>query len=150
MSLSPAASLAQRLADAAFDDVCQNLSLQPHADGYCFADINDGSDRIQWVCLPVGEIYPWQKRNQQVVWHWLAGAPLAVTTSPDGHDAAATHLGDATRPHIHPDLTIAADHWHTSETLGQWSLVQISSHAQQLTLSIEKAAADWFPRPRPH
>ncbi len=155
MLSSSAASLAQRLAGAAFDEVCQNLSLQPHDDGYFFADMSDGTEAddtqiVQWLCLPVGEIYPWQRRNQQVIWQWMAGAPLALTTSPDGHDAAASHLADATRPNSQPNLTIAADHWHTCETLGQWSLVQLSSDKQQAMLNIEKAAADWFPRPRPH
>ena len=43
--------------------------------------------------LDVGEVSEWHRVDAVEVWHWHAGAPLVITTSPNGHDATAVHLG---------------------------------------------------------
>jgi hypothetical protein len=142
------ASLAERFADARLQDVCSRLSLSLHDDGYFSLDLPDATPPSALLCLPVGEIFPWQRCAQNVEWSWLAGAPLAVTTSPDGHDAAASHLGPTAQNNMTSQLRVLADHWHTGESLGQWSLVQVSGPRARHDMGTEKAAADWFPRPR--
>ncbi|MDA9230930.1 cupin domain-containing protein [Alphaproteobacteria bacterium] len=142
------ATLAQRFASASFQEVCASLSLSLHEDGYFSVDLPDASPPSALFCLPVGEIFPWQRIEQDVEWSWLAGAPLALTTSPDGHDAAASHLGPAQQHNMASQLTVLSDHWHTSESLGQWSLVQVSGPRARQDVCSTKAAPDWFPRPR--
>jgi len=81
-------------------------------------------------------------------WYWHAGAPLALTTSPDGHDAAAYHLG----PHLaggqQPHICIAPNVWKTAETLGEWTLLSCQSAPAPKADGLEIAPADWFPKPR--
>ena len=129
--------------DKAMTDVANALNLTKHADGY-FENIDDPPQRL--VLLGAGGLLAWQRNTARQVWLWLAGAPLALTVSPDGHDAQAFHL-DASRT----DAVIAEQVWHTGETLGRWSLMRIEyAPAPDLRhpATPEYAALDWYPTPR--
>ncbi len=118
-------------------DICAELQLQENQDGLWV-------NKAQTLLLfPVGGFLPWQKADADVTFFWRGGAPLAFSFSPDGHDAAAVHLGPKPELHQQPDHALAANVWHTGESLGNWTLLE-----RQGTGQIEKAAADWFPTPR--
>jgi len=100
------------------------------------------------LLLPVGEIIAWQNYSGPLRFTFLAGAPAALSWSPDGHDAQAAQLGAAAHLHQKPEFALASETWFTSETLGTWSLLQVASPTPLAGLPCEKAADDWFPKPR--
>jgi hypothetical protein len=129
MSADDAALLNALSADA----VCERLHLTAFGDG---SFRHHGTPEI--ILLPVGEILPWQKRTAPITIRHIAGAPIALTLSPNGYDAEAHYLKDG---HA---VEIAMACWHTGETLGHWSLIGLDNEAGT---QAELAASDWFPTP---
>lgn len=115
------------------DTLCARLHLAAQADG---SFRHAGPPLL--VLLPAAVFLPWQRSSHASRLHHVAGAPLALSLSPDGHHAEARHM--------QKDRTddIAAACWHTAETLGHWSLIALE-RADGATL--ELAAPDWFPTP---
>ena len=116
------------------------LGLAPRADG-TFAQ--QAETRLV-LLLPLGEILPWQKADSALTFQFIAGAALALSWSPDGHDAQAAHLGE-TLPHHRAIQEIDADIWLTAESLGAWSLLALDGATS--TTRFTQAAADWYPTP---
>lgn len=129
MSAEDAAVLNKLSADA----ICARLHLSAYGDG---SFRHQGSPEL--ILLPVGEILPWQYRAAPISLHHIAGAPVALTLSPNGRDAQARHLQDG------QTAEIAAACWHTGETLGHWSLIGLDN---ETGAPAELAAPDWFPTP---
>lgn len=129
-----------QLATLTATGVCEALQLAPQTDG-TYARQN-GTKRL--LLLPVGDILPWQKADQRLEIQYLAGAPLAVSWSADGQNAAAAHLG-ANLPHHKAQETLPADIWLTAESLGLWSLIVM--HGETPTPQFTLAPPDWFPTP---
>jgi predicted cupin superfamily sugar epimerase len=130
-------------------DVIRNLDLVPHpVGGHYRESYRDGACTVGYLLLGLGEIAAWHRMDSSESWYWHAGAPLALTTSPDGHDAAAYHLG----PHLaggqQPHICIAPHVWKTAETLGAWTLLSCQAAPALQADGLEIAAADWFPKPR--
>lgn len=122
------------------NEVCDRLGLQPQADG-TFAR-QEEAHRL--LLLPLGEILPWQKADDALDFHFIAGAAAALSWSPDGHDAEAAHLGE-TLPHHRAAQAIAANIWLTAESLGAWSLVALNGATRETQFT--EAAPNWYPTP---
>ena len=129
MSAEDAAALNGLSADA----VCHRLHLTAYGDG---SFRHQGTPEL--ILLPVGEILPWQRRTAPITIYHIAGAPVALTLSPNGYDAEAHHLQDGQAAGIGPAC------WHTGETLGHWSLIRVDNETDA---QAELAAPDWFPTP---
>ena len=129
------------LAQGSMADICRELNLSENADGLM---INQSGEL---VLFPVGAFLPWQRNGAAIDYIWLGGGPLTLSYSPDGHDAGAVHLGPDKMQHHQPSYQLAADIWHTAESLGAWSLLKGAFAAGQYR--VERAAEDWFPTPRP-
>lgn len=125
-----------------FADLCARLQLSAAEDGtwrHALADENDTSGTGgMLIALPVGEIVPWQRCPTARGLLHIAGAPMALSLSPDGHSAEAHHLT------ANAEFTIAAHCWHTIESFGNWSLFEVTGGDSEL------APADWFPTPMGH
>ena len=134
MSENPAPESLENLDRLSFEALCARFHLHPHEDGSWQHAASDTHGRL--IALPVGEILPWQKCAAPLMIRHIAGAPLALSRSPDGHSADAVHLQNGTSGDI------AADCWHTAESLGHWSLFDITGEGDY-----ERAADDWFPTP---
>lgn len=82
-------------------EVIATLGLKPHPEGghyrETFRDPRTVDDRSVgtaiYFLLDIGEASAWHRVDATEIWHWHAGAPLVITTSPNGHDATAQHLG---------------------------------------------------------
>ena len=98
--------------------------------------------------LDVGEVSDWHRVDAVEVWHWHAGAPLVLTISPDGHDAAAHHLGPELAAGQRPQLVVPAGHWQTATSLGAWTLVGCTVAPGFLFGGFELAPPGWRPTPR--
>jgi len=132
------------------------LNLKPHPEGGHYAETfrDDGegtrahSTAIYYL-LEAGDISHWHRVTDAVeVWHWYAGGPLALTISPDGHDAEAFRLGPELTAGQRPQLIVPANHWQTAESLGQWTLCGCTVAPGFEFSSFEMAPPDWRPVPR--
>ena len=133
------------------------LGLEPHPEGghyrQTFRDMEGGerghSTAIYYL-LGVDEVSAWHRvRDAAEVWHFYAGAPLALTLSANGHDAEAHRLGPNLALGERPQVVVPANWWQTAESLGTWSLVGCTVAPGFTFESFEMAPPDWRPTPRP-
>ena len=82
------------------------------------------------------------------IWHFYAGAPLVITISPDGHDAAAHRLGPDLARGERPQVAVPADAWQTAASLGAWSLVGCTVAPGFAFAGFEMAPPGWQPTAR--
>jgi uncharacterized protein len=99
--------------------------------------------------LQAGEVSHWHRVTDAVeIWHWHAGAPLMLTQSANGVDAAAARLGPDVFSGESPQIVVPANHWQTAVSLGAWTLVGCTVAPGFVFSSFELAPPDW--RPGPH
>jgi uncharacterized protein len=138
------------------DRVVEALGLLPHPEGGHYretwrdvrADGRRGAGTAILFLLALDKFSHWHRVDAAELWIWQAGAPLALSVSPDGHDAAAHWLG--------PDLSakqslqhlVPAGHWQAATSLGAWSLVTCAVAPAFSFEGFEMAPPDWRPAPR--
>ncbi|WP_409567918.1 cupin domain-containing protein [Methylobacterium sp. E-025] len=132
------------------------LGLRPHPEGghyrETFRDPRLVGGRSVgsaiYYLLDVGEVSAWHRVDAAEIWHWHAGAPLVLTVSPNGHDAAAHHLGPDLARGQRPQLVVPEGHWQTATSLGAWTLVGCTVSPAFDFAGFEMAPPDWRPTPR--
>lgn len=143
--------------DLGVEEIVRILRMAPHPEGgfyvETFRDAPDGgrghSTAIYYL-LGAGDCSAWHRVTDAAeVWHHYAGAPLALTVSPDGHDATAYRLGTNLAAGERPQVVVPAGHWQTAESLGAWTLVGCTVAPGFAFASFEMAPPDWRPVPRP-
>lgn len=136
--------------------VIRGLALQPHPEGGHYretwrdlpADGGRGAGTAILFLLADAEFSEWHRIDAEELWIWQAGAPLVLTLSPDGHDAAAQRLG--------PDLglgqalqqRVPRGHWQTAVSMGRWSLMSCVVTPAFRFEGFELAPPGWRPTPR--
>ena len=136
--------------------IIELLGLKPHPEGghyaETFRDAPDGgrghSSAIYYL-LEVGDCSAWHRVDAAEVWHHYAGAPLALTISPNGHDASSMRLGPNLAAGERPQLVVPAGFWQTAESLGAYTLVGCTVAPGFEFEGFELAPPDWRPTPRP-
>jgi len=128
------------------------LDLKPHPEGGYFAetfrDESDASTAIYYL-LEAGDCSKWHRvHGSAEVWHHYAGGPLALTLSPNGHDAEAHRLGKALLAGEKPQVVVPSGWWQTAESLGHWTLVGCTVAPGFSFENFEMADDDWRPTPR--
>lgn len=137
-------------------EVIAALHLEPHPEGghyrETFRDPSAVAGRSVgtaiYYLLGLGEVSAWHRVDAAEIWHWYAGAPLVLTLSPNGHDAAAHRLGPDLRRGQRPQLAVPAGHWQTATSLGAWTLVGCTVAPGFRFEGFEMAPPDWRPVPR--
>lgn len=143
--------------DMSEQQVVRQLGLQPHPEGgyYCetFRDPETQDGRAHstaiYYLLGAGDCSAWHRVDAAEVWHYYAGAPLALTISPNGHDAQAFRLGPHLMTGERPQVVVPKGAWQTAESLGKWTLVGCTVAPGFEFAGFEMAPADWRPTPRP-
>jgi predicted cupin superfamily sugar epimerase len=139
-------------------EVVNLLALQPHPEGGWYRETfrdaavdADGRGRSTaiYYLLAAGDVSEWHRVDAAEVWHWYAGAPLVLTLSPNGHDAAATILGPQLQTGQRPQVVVPAGHWQTATSLGTWTLVGCTVAPAFAFAGFELAPPGWRPIPRP-
>lgn len=139
-------------------EIIKLLGMEPHPEGGWYvrtlcdnaADPGGrGHSTAIYYLLDVGEVSAWHRLDATEVWHWYAGAPLVLTTSPNGHDASAVRLGPDLLSGERPQVIVPAGHWQTATSLGAWSLVGCTVAPGFTFDCYEMAPPDWRPTPRP-
>ena len=138
-------------------EVVRLLDLKPHPEGGHYretfrdervdADGRAASTAILFL-LAGDEVSEWHRVDAVEIWHWHAGAPLVLTTSPNGHDAAARHLGPDIAAGQMPQLVVPAHQWQTAASLGAWTLVGCTVAPGFRFEGFELAPPGWRPVPR--
>ncbi len=136
--------------------IIRALDLLPHPEGghyretfrHAPADGGRGASTAILFLLGVGEVSHWHRVDADEIWLWQAGAPLVLSVSPDGHDAAAHWLGPDPGARQWPQHVVPRGQWQSATSLGAWTLVScVVAPAFQFE-GFELAPPDWRPTPR--
>lgn len=137
--------------------IIETLGLVPHPEGGWYAETwraeaaagaRPAGTAIYYL-LQAGEFSHWHRVDAAEVWHFYAGAPLALTVSPNGHDAEAWRLGPEVLAGQRPQLIVPAGWWQCATSLGAYTLVGCTVAPGFTFEGFEMAPPDWRPTPRP-
>lgn len=113
-------------------DVIAVLGLAPHPEGgfyretfrdhLCDADGRAASTAIYFL-LPAGAVSRWHRVDAAEVWHWHAGAALALSIADAAGSRTLVTLGTDFANGQQPQGVVPAHHWQQAESLGAWTLV---------------------------
>lgn len=138
-------------------EIIDALGLQPHPEGGWYAETwraeaPDGqrpTGTAIYYLLEGDQFSHWHRVDAVEIWHWHAGAPMALTLSPDGHDAEARILGPALAQGQRPQVIVPENWWQTAASLGRFTLVSCTVSPGFTFDGFEMAPPDWHPTPRP-
>ncbi len=137
-------------------DVVRILDLKPHPEGGFYretwrSDVALANGRAAgtaiYYLLDVDSYSHWHRVDADEIWHFYAGAPLALSVSADGRDAEARHLGPSLGAGQHPQLRVPAGWWQSAVSLGAWTLVGCTVSPGFDFSGFELAPKDWRPSP---
>ena len=134
-------------------EIIAKLKLKPHPEGGHYREtfrdsrLVDGraaSTAILFL-LARGERSHWHRVDAVEIWHYHAGAPLALSVV-DGAAEAVFRLGADISADEIPQVTVPARAWQAAESLGDWSLVGCTVAPGFMFEGFELAPAGWSPR----
>ena len=142
--------------DLSAAQVVRRLDLEPHPEGGHYRETFRDPIEIDgravstaiYYLLAQDEFSAWHRIDAAETWHHYAGAPLVLTVSPNGHDAAAHRLGPDLARGERPQLVVPAGQWQTATSLGAWSLMGCTVAPGFTFAGFELAPPDWRPTPR--
>lgn len=114
------------------EDVIRRLGLERHPEGGHYrqtwrdepASGGRGAGTAIYYLLAAGERSHWHRVDADEIWHFHAGAPLVLRTSPNDETPPATHdLGADLAAGQEPQARVPAGWWQAAESMGDWSLV---------------------------
>jgi predicted cupin superfamily sugar epimerase len=131
------------------------LGLRPHPEGGHYreiwrdtpADGGRGAATSILFLLDVGDVSHWHRVDADEIWLWQAGAPLVLSVSPDGRDAASVWLGPDLSGRQSLQHTVPRGHWQSATSLGAWTLVSCVVAPAFAFSGFELAPPDWRPTP---
>ena len=131
-------------------EIVNLLDMQPHPEGGFYKEtFRDEASTAIYYLLEAGDYSHWHKvHGSSEMWHHYAGGPLALTLSPNGHDAEAHRLGKNIGAGEKPQVVVPAGWWQTAESLGRWTLVGCTVAPGFEFDNFELAPDDWRPMPR--
>jgi predicted cupin superfamily sugar epimerase len=112
------------------DDLITLLDLQPHPEGGHYREtIRDAAgpglrahSTAIYFLLKASERSRWHRIDATEIWHWYAGAPLALSILQDGAERRAI-LGNDFEAGQRPQCVVPASVWQAAKTLGAFTLV---------------------------
>jgi len=136
-------------------DIIRLLDLKPHPEGGRFREtFRDDAKRggraastAIYFLLARGERSHWHRVDAAEVWHYYAGAPLAL-------QIADTDKGPIRRLRLGPDLAagerpqavVPPEAWQAAESLGDWTLVGCTVAPGFEFSGFEMAPKEWAPQ----
>jgi predicted cupin superfamily sugar epimerase len=113
-------------------DVIRLLELKPHAEGGHFRETFRDTRQVEgpraastaiYFLLERGERSHWHRIDAVEVWHWYAGAPLALEIAQQQGRLDRVTLGNDIAAGERPQAIVPAHVWQAAQTLGDWTLV---------------------------
>jgi predicted cupin superfamily sugar epimerase len=133
--------------------IIETLKMQRHPEGgwyiQTFKDVAGGArghSTAIYYLLERGERSHWHRvRDATEVWHFYAGAPLALSIAEDGKPATSVTLGANILLDERPQAIVLADWWQSATSLGAWTLVGCTVSPGFDFSAFEMAPPDWRP-----
>lgn len=97
-----------------------------------------------YFLLAAGERSHWHRVDAAEVWHWYAGAPLALSIS-HGVGATTVRLGSDLAAGERPQAVVSAGCWQAAESLGDWTLCGCTVAPGFSFAGFELAPKGWAP-----
>jgi predicted cupin superfamily sugar epimerase len=136
-------------------DIVRRLDLEPHPEGGHFRQtfrdrsrLTDGrpASTAIYFLLARGERSHWHRVDAVEIWHYYAGAPLALEVLPREGDAVERiTLGPDLAAGARPQAVVPAHAWQSAQSLGEWTLVGCTVAPGFEWAGFELAPADWQP-----
>jgi len=135
------------------EDIVRELGLQPHPEGGWYVQTfrdNSGEARGHstaiYYMLQAGERSHWHRVHDAAeVWHYYAGAPLALHLSEEGTNSHTVMLGTDLTKGERPQAVVPANCWQAAESTGDYTLVGCTVAPGFEFSSFEMAAPGWTP-----
>jgi predicted cupin superfamily sugar epimerase len=136
------------------DKVIRLLELHPHPEGGHYRetfrdDRGDGTRAAStaiYFLLAAGEVSRWHRVDAAELWHWHAGAPLALSIAPPDGRSVDIRLGPDLAAGERPQGIVAAGYWQSARSLGAWTLLGCTV-APGFLFDTFELAADGFEPP---
>ena len=131
----------------------RRLELKPHPEGghfrETFRDLRtvDGERAAStaiYFLLARGERSHWHRIDAVEVWHWHAGAALALSIA-SGSKIQTHELGPRLESGARPQAIVPANVWQMEVTLGDWTLCGCTVAPGFEFKNFELAPKDWAP-----
>jgi predicted cupin superfamily sugar epimerase len=114
-------------------DVIRLLDLKPHPEGGHFCESFRDTRTVEggraastaiYFLLARGERSHWHRVDAAEVWHYYAGAPLALDVTTHEHaPVTRVTLGPDLAAGERPQAVVPAGAWQAAASLGDWTLV---------------------------
>lgn len=135
------------------EEVIARLALEPHPEGGAFRETfrdpgghgGRGHSTAIYYLLRAGEVSRWHRVDAAEVWHHYAGAPLALSISPDGAEQESVTLGGDLAAGQQPQAVVPAGAWQSARSLGDWTLVGCTVAPAFEFAGFELAPEGWAP-----
>lgn len=124
------------------------LELAPHPEGGHYRRTwrhPEGLGSAIYFLLAEGERSHWHRNQQTELWHFYAGGPLELSTSPDGFEVTRVIIGPDLVSGERPQAVVTAGCWQSARPLGRWVLVGCSVTPEFDFTGFELAPPEWEP-----
>ena len=133
------------------------LGMKPHPEGGWYVETfrdapsgGRGHSTAIYFLLERGQVSAWHRvRDAAEVWHFHAGAPLALSVHEEGGPVIEHVLGCDLAAGQRPQAVVPADCWQMAQSLGEWTLVGCTVAPGFDFASFEMAPPGWEPAVRP-
>jgi predicted cupin superfamily sugar epimerase len=136
-------------------DVIRTLDLKPHPEGGHFRetfrdqrvlDSGRAASTAIYYLLMHDERSHWHRVDAAEVWHWYAGASLALEIACENAPVTRIVLGNDLVAGQCPQAVVPARAWQAARSLGDWSLVGCTVAPGFDFAGFEMAPNNWSPR----
>jgi len=134
-------------------DIIRCLDLKPHPEGGHYRETlrdsmkygeRSASTAIYFL-LTAEQISHWHRVDSIEVWHWYAGAPLALSVYDVGGEVVHVRVGMDLGSGERPQAFVPAGAWQSARSLGPWTLVGCTVAPGFLFDRFELAPPGWAP-----
>jgi predicted cupin superfamily sugar epimerase len=129
------------------------LDLEPHPEGGHYRETfrhvppqgGRGAMTAIYYLLQAGEVSAWHRVDAAEIWHFYAGAPLALSLSTDGRRVETLTLGSAVANRERPQILVPEGAWQSACSRGAWTLVGCTVGPAFDFAGFEMAPPGWQP-----
>ena len=135
-------------------EIIATLGLKPHPEGGWYAEtFRDGAGGPRghstaiYFLLEQHQVSAWHRvKDATEVWHFHAGAPLALAMWEDGSAIVEQVLGSDLAVGERPQIVVPAGCWQSARSLGEWTLVGCTVAPGFDFATFELAEPGWQPK----
>jgi predicted cupin superfamily sugar epimerase len=129
------------------------LGMKPHPEGGWYVETfrdapagGRGHSTAIYFLLERGQVSAWHRvKDAAEVWHFHAGAPLALSIHEEGGPVTLHTLGPDLTAGERPQAVVPANWWQMATSLGDWTLVGCTVAPGFEFAGFEMAPKGWAP-----